>query len=258
MQKRDFSPKSLIVLPRLSAAQTVILITMVIAAAETFVQKSGPLPLSIERPRKRLVTALAALGALVSPDSDADSPVAVAIDRRLDRAWSALMDFLSAWQKIPSSKHPNPERGAHLFDLLFAKGLAFTKIRFRLQWQESQARLEAVDRENHEATIVQLGGKVFLDEVREAHAAYGKVLGVTEPAPEEDVKIRTLMEAAQDMLRDYLAKVEAYADPEEPGSAELAEALAEPVRSWESLSAKKAKEDADPPATPAPGGQATP
>lgn len=245
MQKRDISAKSLIVLPRLSAAETVVLITMTNSAADAFIQQYGPLPPIIERPRKRLISALSALSALVSPTSDADSPAAVTADRRLDRAWSALMDFLSGWQKLPVSKHPNPARGAHLFDLLFSKGLAFTKIRFKLQWQESQARLDAFDKENHETTLVQLGGKVFLDELREAHTAYGQVLGVTVPAPEEEKKVREAMEAAHDVLRDYLAKIEAFRDPEEAGSDAMADALVEPVMSWESSAVKKAKpEDA--------------
>jgi hypothetical protein len=250
LMARSFTSQDLIQLPRLSAAEAAVLITELLtaAAAEQRSIKGKELPPAIERSRKRLTVAHASLDAAVQPQAspETDTQVKRKSDRVIDNAWSATFDWLSGWCKLPPEVNPHLSEATSLFALVFPEALGFTKLPYKVEWQESKSRLDAIDREGHDKTFKQLGGGVFLDHIREAHEAYGAALHITVPKPQEapPPDVRAKLDAAQAALRDYATRVAAHADPDVPGSEALTESLLKPLTEWES-SHKAAPEPAE-------------
>lgn len=111
-------------------------------------------------------------------------------------------------------------------DLVYPDALAFTKLPYRIEWQQSKLRLDAIARDGHEKTFKHLGGAAFLANVIEAQEGYGIALGITAPVPVEAAsEVRARMLTALDAVRDYVNRVAAYAEPDVPGSEALAETL---------------------------------
>lgn len=254
---RSYTAQNLITLPRLSAAEASVLLTQLLAAAsaEAKAAKGKELPPPIERSRTRLTYAHVALDEVVAPQVAGDTKAKRKADRWIDAAWSAGFDWLSGWCKLPPEKNPHLEQAKALRDLVFADALAFTKLPYRIEWQESKVRLDAIAREGHEKTFKQLGGAAFLANLTEAQEGYGIALGITVPATVEatrEVRVRLL--AALDAVRDYVNRVAAHAEPDVPGSEELAEALLLPLSVWEAThraAAPDAEGEVAAPAAPA-------
>lgn len=100
-----------------------------------------------------------------------------------DAAWSAAFDWLSGWCKLPVEKNPHLAQSNALFKLVFGEALAFINLPYKIEWQQSMLRLDAIEREGHEKTFKQLGGMAFLTHLTEAQAAYGIALHITAPKP---------------------------------------------------------------------------
>jgi hypothetical protein len=254
---RSFTAQSTIQLPRLSAAEASVLVTQILtaASAEAKAAKGKELPPPIERSRARLILALTSLDEVVAPQIAGDTQVKRRSDRVIDNAWSAGFDWLSGWCKLPVESNPHLEQANALMTLVFSEALAFTKLPYRIEWQQSKLRLDAIAREGHEKTFKQLGGAAFLAHILEAQEAYGIALGITAPATAEatrEVGVRLLATLAA--VRDYVNRVAAHAEPDVPGSEELADALLLPLSVWETTHrapAAGADVVAAPPAAPA-------
>jgi hypothetical protein len=251
---RSFTPKDLVQLPRLSAREALVLVAQLDTALAVVRAGSKPkgLPAALVRSMGRLKDAAAPLAALLSPHTESDTSAKRAADRVLDAAWSALHSWLLGWCLLPETVHPQHAQACALRDLVFADRLGFTQLRYRLQWQESEARLAAIDAHGHAAVIKKLGGAVFLDHLRAAHRTYGEALHITRPLPTlADSDIKTGLLATLDAIRDYATRVAALADPDEPGSEALAEALLRPVTRWESHAGEGKRSEVEPDAAPA-------
>ncbi len=251
---RSYTSQSLIQLPILSAAEAAVLVTQILtaAAAEAKAAKTKELPPPIERSRTRLTVAHVALNEVVAPQIVGDTQVKRRADRRIDGAWSAGFDWLSGWCKLPVEKNPHLDQAKALMALVFPDGLSFTKLPYRVEWQESKVRLEAIAREGHDKTFKQLGGAAFLANIIEAQEGYGVALHITVPAPAEataEVRVRLLAVLAA--VRDYVNRVAAHAEPDVPGSEELAEALLVPLSVWETTHRAAAPDAAVEAAAPA-------
>jgi hypothetical protein len=252
---RSYTSQNLIQLPILSAAEAAVLVTQILtaaAAAAAKAAKNKELPPPIERSRARLTVANVALNEVVAPQIAGDTQVKRKADRLIDAAWSAGFDWLSGWCKLPVEKNPHLAESKALMALVFPEGLGFTKLPYRVEWQESKVRLDAIAREGHEKTFKQLGGAAFLANIIEAQAGYGVALHITVPAPAEataEVRVRLLAVLAA--VRDYVNRVAAHAEPDVPGSEELAEALLLPLSVWETTHRAAAPEAADEAAAPA-------
>ena len=233
---RSFTARTLIQLPRLSAAEASVLITQLLAAATTEAKaiKGNALPPPIERSRTRLTAAHVSLDEVIAPQIAGDTTAKRKADRWIDAAWSAGFDWLSGWCKLPVEKNPHLDAARALMDLVYPDALAFTKLPYRIEWQQSKLRLDAIARDGHEKTFKHLGGAAFLANLIEAQEGYGIALGITAPVPVEAAsEVRTRMLAALDAVRDYVNRVAAYAEPDVPGSETLAEALLLPLSVWE-------------------------
>ncbi len=233
---RTYNPQTLIQLPRLGAAEASVLITQLLTAAKAEAKaiKGNTLPPPIERSRNRLTAAHLSLDEVVAPQVAGDTTAKRTADRRIDAAWSAGFDWLSGWCKLPPENNPHLDQARALMTLVFPDALAFTKLPYRVEWQQSKLRLDAIDREGHDKTFKQLGGAAFLENLQQAQAGYGVALGITAPVPVEAAsEVRARMLAALDAVRDYVSRIAAYAEPELPGSETLAEALLLPLSAWE-------------------------
>jgi hypothetical protein len=258
---RSFTAQDLIQLPRLGAAEAAVLITQLLTAAATEAKaaKSKALPPPIARSCARLTAAHAALNEVVEPQVAGDTQAKRRADRWIDSAWSAGYDWLSGWCKLPVEKNPHLDRARALMALVFPDALGFTKLPYRVEWQQSKLRLDAITREGHDKTFNQLGGAAFLANLLEAQEAYGKALNITVPVEIEatgEVRVRLL--AALAAVRDYVNRVAAYAEPDVPGSDELAEALLLPLSVWESAHRATIPEVAPDAGAPAAPGDKTP
>ncbi|MFS8069478.1 MAG: hypothetical protein ACMG6S_24200, partial [Byssovorax sp.] len=105
----------------------------------------------------------------------------------------------------------------------------------------------------------QLGGAAFLANITEAQEAYGRALNITVPVEVEATgEVRARLVAALAAVRDYVNRVAAYAEPDVPGSDELAEALLLPLSVWESTHRASTAEAAPDAGTAATQGVKTP
>ena len=101
-----------------------------------------------------------------------DKAVAREADTQLDRVWSPIDRFLSAWAALDGTELA--EAAAALRQRLFPDGLSFLTKSFNAEWAASEQRLAVIDTENHELTFERLGGAPFLASLRRAHKAYGR------------------------------------------------------------------------------------
>jgi hypothetical protein len=233
---RSYTAQSFIQLPRLSASEASVLITRLLAAAtaEAKALKGNTLPPAIERSRQRLTVAHTALDEVIAPQAIADTTAKRKADRWIDSAWSAGFDWLSGWCKLPPEKNPHLDEARALMALVYPEALAFTKLPYRVEWQQSKLRLDAIARDGHEKTFKHLGGAAFLANIIEAQEGYGIALGITVPAVVEGAsEVGARLLATLDAVRDYVSRVAAHAEPDVPGSEELAEALLLPLSVWE-------------------------
>ncbi|MBK8258115.1 MAG: hypothetical protein IPK82_36300 [Polyangiaceae bacterium] len=196
------------------------------------------LPPQVVSSASRLKDAAAPLTAILAPQGSGDTQAKRKADRTLDNAWAATSDWFSGWAKLPPSDNPHHAEVNALTDAIFSDGLEFTQQRYKIQWQESDSRLNVLNEKKNVELIKNLGGTPFLTHLRDAHKAYGDAIHVTKAAPEPtDQDVRTKLLAVLDAIRDYATRVANVSDPSVPGSDALAEALLRPLTTWESPAA---------------------
>ncbi|APR82539.1 Hypothetical protein A7982_07888 [Minicystis rosea] len=171
---------------------------------------------------------------LAGAPGSADNAATTLADRRIDACWSALHDFLTAFGKLPDV--PAAEEALAIKATIFPDGLKFILLTYELEWAESEARLQRIKAQGLDKRIEKLGGRIFLDALTDAHAAYGKVLGMTQVQPEGAAtppSVREALNAFTDALRKYVAKVMGSVEDDEPETQALADALLAPLASWD-------------------------
>lgn len=254
---RSFTSQDLIVLPRLSAEEAVVLMTQIltVAAAKAEEAKNKQLPAAIARSQKRLMAARADLDSATQPPSAlVDTQAKRRADRAVDNAWSATFDWLGGWCKLPAERNPHLDDAKALFDIAFPDALSFTKLPYKLEWKESQNRVDAILKGQHEKTFKRLGGEPFWGHIKEVHEVYGRALHITAPKPTDPPapNRQSALLAALAALRDYATRAAAHADPDVPGSNELSDALLAPLAEWESRPPGVDSEDEEVRGQPAP------
>jgi hypothetical protein len=233
---RSYDAADIVQLPKLSASGAIALGASLITTA-----KAETLAGSVEKAFSRLKKTHAALrqaaqGRLV-PGVAEDSPDIRAADRDLDAAWSATYDWATGWAKLPGKGNaPRAALARTLLQALFADGLKFTQLRYKLEWAESQTRLDVIEQEHLDESFDALGGGAFLDALKAAHKVYGDLLGLTKTtAPEAPAgDVRQPLDAFHAALRTYVVAVTASADEDDADSVEVAQKLLAPLAAWES------------------------
>jgi hypothetical protein len=234
---RIYTPQVLLILPRLNAPYSYILCTRMVTAASSQQDAGQVLPDFLLRPLARLTSATQALGLALQLEPPGEASATREADAAFDDAWGGLYDFLSACLKLRPGLNPDPAGTRALMDFLFPEGTSFLTKKYLEEWQESQARLDALfdpANKSYLDTLATLGGQLQLTNVQQAHAELGQVLGITTVLPAQpSSRVRETMLEALDKLRVYACKVVAWPDPDVDGSQALADALIEPLASWE-------------------------
>lgn len=251
---RTFSAPELVTLPRLSAAAALSLGTELATVANA--QRS--LPASITKAKKRLEGALDELRDIrrAAHEADAiDTSAASAADQVLDAAWSSFHSFLQAWAKLPGEGASRASFARRLLDLVYPEGLRFTQLGYKLEWAESQTRLDRLAEKANASLVKELGGEMFVRVLREAHREYGVALKITEAKEEAKAaaKVRAPLDAFADALRRYALRVTSYVDDQDDDeeAAALAAKLLAPLSTWRSAERRAGRADAgEEPETP--------
>ncbi len=250
---RPISADKLVILPRLTALSTARLLheLLIAAAAEK------KLPASIVPDRDDLTEASKALHVELAKrvtGEGEETPVVRAADTVEDNAFGALFDWLSAFARLPISRHPESAEAATVLHSVFADGLSFLAVRPHDEWQEAEIRTRLLADRGYDKTIAQLGGQPFLDEVAIAHKAYGVALGITavKIVPESPA-IREARDSAIDLIRSYVLRVAALVRRNDPQSEALSQRLLAPLVNWRDRPTKGVV--GEPVAEPAPSGE---
>ena len=227
---RTLTAQGLIQLPSLTAEETVTLATKLITTAES----AGALPGNARSALDDVRTSLQLLSAELTKRGQLaeDKTAAREADTQLDRVWSAIDRFLSAWAALDGTELA--VEAATLRQRLFPDGLSFLTKNFNAEWAASGQRLEIIAAEKHEGTFDRLGGAPFLASLRRAHEAYGKALGVTKAkdAPPAVPQIREARDAVLDDIRVYAAQIVASVTRKDPSTEALADTLLRPISTW--------------------------
>jgi hypothetical protein len=186
----------------------------------------------VKRARAALVRAAESLEAALARRSGTESTLEdqQPYDVALDACWSALAGRIECTSRLPVNRWPKAFRAAELSKILFPSGLGFLSLPYEAEWAESERRLKVVAKLNLAADIRDLAGPEFLDAVEEAHAAYGKALGLAPQhpsAPDPRLLVAEPLREVQRSISQYTVAVLAMLDPEDSAStSSVREALA--------------------------------
>ena len=226
----SLASSDLIQLPRLTAPEAAGLLGDMLHAAANV----GPLPAGIERSRRRVEAAFSELEAAITGVSvragDVDRQREA--DREIDNAWEAAHLWLSGFCKLPEHANSHVLQARALHAQIFPDGTSFTRLPYRVQFSESQARLDAIANEGLEETFAVLGGSSFLAELYRTHNAYAEALRPLLALDDTGTTGHEDLAAAMIALRQYVARVASFSDPGLSGSEALSQALLAPLARW--------------------------
>jgi hypothetical protein len=214
----------------LKAVQVNVTATIaLIAALETAAPPNAPA--AMQRALQALRTIRMELEAAFRAQQFAEAPTDPRrYDLLLDRSWSALIERLRAWDELPTGTYPEQERAERLLTLLAPDGLAALKRPYREQWSILKARLDEVHAQQLDDDLVELAGKVFVDDVRLRFEDYGRVLGLTQARPTpETTRQSELLRTARQRMVEYVIQVFATIDPNDPDTARAARDTLRPL-----------------------------
>src|SRR5215471_17719356 len=196
---RTFESNNLVHLPTLDARAAQAVGSAVVAAAA-----NKTLPDPVAEALAEVKTAVDILEATAMKRLPSGENLAArSADRDLDAAWNAIHGLLRSLTRV--SDRPRADQATALLDDLFPNGLRFTKLRFELEWVESQNRLKMIDERTFAPQLEQLGGATLLAQLRQAHAHYGEVLSIiTARTPEDGISIREAWSAVMKALRQFV------------------------------------------------------
>lgn len=234
---RSYTARGLVVLPSLSSAAAAALGHELLAVA----RRQPELPSLVAPTCDRLEQAHAALRASRAYMDEVEGDggeKAADVDRQVDTNWGALHSFLQGWARLstPGEGADKAERARLLLDGLFAEGLRFLKLPYKIEWAETQKKLDRLEKPDYAEHVKALGAGPFVAAIRESFEAYGVALKLTERRAEAraQIKVREPLDKFVTALRAYVLHVTTYASTGGEGSAEeaLAAALLEPLASW--------------------------
>jgi hypothetical protein len=141
-----------------------------------------------------------------------------------------LFGRVESYSWLPADECPDAARAAALLTLLFSDGLGFLKLPYNEEWSESEKRLRLVDQDKLAGDIDRIAGPEFLEEVRRAHALYGKALGMTGGVTVADeVNLAAPLRKLQQAIVSYGIKLIASANDEDPDSIAVVRAALAPI-----------------------------
>jgi hypothetical protein len=109
--------------------------------------------------------------------SDRRSPLAIA-GRNVDTSWLALYSWLEAIASLPGESAVARSAMEAMVGI-FPQGVGLVRPPPLLEWAESEARLERIERGGFEATLRVLGGGPIVEAIRQSHETYNQLLSDT-------------------------------------------------------------------------------
>jgi hypothetical protein len=254
-----FDIDSIIVFSHFDGALGDALVTELLARAK----RTGKLAPRIERARKRMATTQEALrdarAQRLQILPSAESEDARAADVAVDTAIRATYDFLQANLRLPAD-HEAPALALKISNVVFPDGLKFTQLPFKQEWGETDSRLRAVEADpSLEKAFAKIGGTVFLANLRKAHQAYGKALGITsvKAGAPPVASLREPLDALRSAIKSYVLAVIANAPEDETEAAAFRDDLLAPLAELQSSGGGRGRGEgkaAAGPGSAAPGG----
>ncbi len=149
MTTRSFDATDLVVLPRFAAAGAIALGASIESAAKE-ASKESPLPPPCASAAARVRETHEGLRKEFAKRVRSTSLSADELgrlDAGLDSAWAALSSVVAAHARAPfgPADQPLADAALRVQRALFGGGLKFTQLPYKLEWAESQARLDLVD-----------------------------------------------------------------------------------------------------------------
>lgn len=183
------------------------------------------------------------------------------IDLRNDRLWGAVFRRLDAFDGLDPADVPDAPRALEIRDALFPQGLGFLTYEYPVQWAEGEKRLSRVDADGALARdLTALVGARVVAALRESHAAYGAMLGMTASRRDaESASVPNLtrpLRALADAITAYAIQLVAMRQDDPSTADAVARALA-PVDEMRTRTARtdpKSAQPDEPPPPPSPGG----
>lgn len=233
---RVFSPKNIVQTPMGTIIQAYAMTSEAVLTAyeliKALAEKEQTFPQFLRPSLDRLEKSVNDLGLILQPSGD-DAPMTrKEADILVDNAWRAMHDFLLGWAKVDPKFNAHAAGAQSTFNLVFSDGKGFIAADYQTQWVESETRLEALSKEPYLTTIINLGGEGIFEALVDAHAAFGRAMGIT-VQPEASQSAFEASRVMREHLRVYILKAAAWAEPTVPGSEELSRALLEPLETWE-------------------------
>ena len=229
---RTYTATDLVQLPSLDSSSAMVLGKQLVTAAKAAPRLPAPLSKAHDGVAATLVVLRRANANRLPGSEENLSRHANEADRGIDGVCSAMFGWLQGWSKLPNA--PEASVAQVLLLELFPTGLKFTQFAYKLEWAEIEAGLLRIEVGGLDAKLRQLGGATFLSHLRKAHKEYGEALGITGvlAVEEPSEKVRDALAGFLRALRNYVLKVAAYVDPEEPATEELAGLLLAPLQAW--------------------------
>lgn len=236
-----YSPLELVALPRVDIEGAIALASALESAALSF----SPLP-----------DGVAASVAVVAEQRTAAQKVLSArslksgikeIDTLEDLGISVLVHVT---KELARFKDLIPEgQSAHELDQrLFQDGLDYVNYKVEQEWAIVDTKLKTITDENLEPKFAMIGLTPILSFLKQTHAKYGDVIGVTKPS-EESPEIGKARRAVADSIRFHVIRVMASVEPGKPETEARAAAMLKPIEDCRVNASAPAKPN--PPAPPA-------
>lgn len=227
---RSYDAQDIISLPPLSATGAVALGQGLLTAAKA--QTKLPELISTRLSAFELAHTAVTQAVTKKPQQPSDPLRTRTADQQEDRAWGAFHDWLNAWSRL---QHPEADQARAMYAVLFPTRLKFTRLPYQLEWAEAETRLNRIASDNFDPEIEKLGGKLLIQQVRDAHTAYGEALGITAEGQDPNaIAIREPLQAFTTALRAYVLAVAAHTDPNDPTSVSVTNSLLAPLHKWQS------------------------
>jgi len=229
-----FTPRQLVVLPRLDAEGAIALAQSLEAAAvqqRAVLEQRGQTSVlealdELASDREALASALLSLAASGQVRLDVREA-----DRREDTAITVLHDLLAAWARLADEMFEG-RTAEQLYHRLFGQdGISCVNLPVEQEWAAINHKLRIIADEGLADELARLGATSLLRHLRSVHEAYGQAIDGTQPQPpsSEPPAIRQRREALLASVRLYVLRVAASEDRRHTGSGELADALLRPL-----------------------------
>jgi hypothetical protein len=231
---RSYDPANVITLPVLSTRSAHALAQSLLSAGD---KPPAGAAKAYQRLALRVAELVEAAGTRNFTLETAEDPRET--DRDADHVHQMQRQWLGALAGLDAPENVLRSVAQRLYETWYGDGAFYAGSTYPDQWAQTETRLAAVAIQGLTQDYQTLGGAHFLAALQRVHAKYGQVTGITAEGPEapEEVALKPLANAVRLAIREYIYKVGASVEPDEPATATLAARLLRPYTQWGSTPA---------------------